>query len=396
MRIAIDARWIFPEISGIGAHTRELILHLALNDTDNNYILYFNDVRLRDRTWEEASLSGKPNFESVIVRWTLFSPSGQLLMPRRLRADRIDVFHSTNYMIPLLAFPKRGNRPIHCVVTIHDLIPLLFPSATPQALKTRLFPLYRRLMREVGARADRIIAVSRASRDDIIRCLRIPAGAEERVRVIHNGVSDCFRPPAGPRVSDSDDPSRTRVILYVGRSDPYKNLPALVETFDVLRRSASFPVRLRIVGPPDPRYPEPRERARQLGAEPFITWSGYMPADVLVKAYQDADVTVLPSSYEGFGFPLVDSMACGTPVVCNDIPVLREVGGDAALYASISDRNAFAVALLSVLQDPTARNTMIRRGHERARAFSWTRTARETLDIYRELHLQAPTQRGPA
>ena len=396
MRIAIDARWIFPEISGIGAHTRELIRHLALNDTDNNYVLYFNDARLRDRTWEEASLSKKPNFEPAVVPWTLFSPSGQILMPRRLRADRIDVFHSTNYMIPLLAFPKRGNHRIRCVVTIHDLIPLLFPSATPRALKTRLFPLYRGLMREVGARADRIIAVSRASRDDIVRCLRIPAGSEKHVRVIYNGVSDCFRPPAGPRAADSNDPGRTRVILYVGRSDPYKNLPALVETFDVLRRRTSFPVNLRIIGPPDPRYPEALERARQLGAEPFIAWSGYMPADALVRAYQDADVTVLPSSYEGFGFPLVDSMACGTPVVCNDIPVLREVGGDAALYAGIGDRNAFAAALLNVLQDSNTRNTLIGRGYERARTFSWPRAVRETLDIYRELHLPAPNQRGPA
>jgi len=390
MRIALDARWIFPEISGIGAHTRELIRHLAQLDGDNPYVLYFRTAGLRDRTWKEAGLADKHNFTPAVVPWGLFSPVGQLLMPRRLRADRIDVFHSTNYMIPLLAFPKRGGHRIRCVATIHDLIPLLFPAATPRALKTRLFPLYRRLMREIGARADRIVAVSETSRADILRCLRIPAGAADRVRVIYNGVSECFGPPAGGRPADGTAPARQRIVLYVGRGDPYKNLVPLIEAFDVLRRRAPFPVLLRIVGSPDPRYPEPRERARQLGLDSFVAWSGYLETAALVKAYQEADVAVLPSRYEGFGFPAVDAMACETPVVCNDISVLREVAGDAALFADADDRTAFAAALQSALQDSPLRATLAARGRVRARAFTWEQTARQTLDLYRELGAQAP------
>lgn len=385
MRVGIDARWIFPEISGIGAHTRELLRHLALVDRDTDYRVYFRDPALRAKTWADAGLTDKPNFTSAMIPWGIFSPLGQVLMPTRLRRDGIDVYHSTNYMMPLAAFPRNRPHDIRCVVTIHDLIPLLFPEATPRALKTRLFPLYRRLMLEIGARADRIIAVSHASRSDILRCLRLPPSAHNRVRVVYNGVASSCVPPPAPRSAPPASPAASeRTILYVGRADPYKNLTKLVEAFAALRTSTNAPLLLRIVGPPDPRYPEPGERSRQLGVNRFVEWTGYLNSDGLIQAYQQADVVVLPSRYEGFGFPVVEAMACGTPVLCNDIPVLREVGGDAALYANAEDPAGFASALRRLLDDPTLRTTLVAGGKVRAASFSWLEAARQTVAIYRE------------
>ena len=393
MKIALDARWIFNEISGIGAHTRDLILHLAREDRQNTYYLIFSDRELAARTWREAELTDKPNFRPDIVPWGIFSPRSQLLLPSRLARYGIDVYHSTNYMIPLTAFPRERMGKMRCVATIHDLIPLLFPSATPRAMKTRLFPIYRRLMLEIGARADRIIAVSHASRTDILQHLHIPPPRHDAVRVIYNGVSSMFRPPDGSSLK-SDDPSRPRVILYVGRSDPYKNLSVLIEALALARSKTPFPLQLKIIGPPDPRYPEAGQRVEALGLKDSIFWVGYQANDALLRAYQEADVVVLPSKYEGFGFPVVEGMACGTPVICSNIPVLKEIGGEAAYPVELDSAPALSDGIQAVLTSAELRDRMIRLGFEQARQFTWTATARQTIALYRELAESTETSPG--
>jgi len=384
MKVALDARWIFNEISGIGAHTRELIRHIALEDHSISYLLIFSDRALAERTWAEAELANKPNFRPEIVPWSVFSPHSQLLLPSRLARHGIEVYHSTNYMIPLSCFPRGRIGKIRCVTTIHDLIPLLFPSATPQALKTRLFPIYRRLMLEIGARADRIIAVSEASRTDIVEHLNIPPDRHDSVKVIYNGVAPIFTPALGVDAR-RDDPSRPRTVLYVGRSDPYKNLTLLVDAIAQARQKASFPLQLKILGPPDPRYPEAGHRVKELGLESAVSWAGYQTSTALVKAYQEADLVVLPSRYEGFGLPVVEAMACGTPMLCSDIPVLKEIGGKAAFYTPLGNIPELANGILKVLTDAPLRCEMVARGFEQARQFTWANAAKQTIALYKEL-----------
>lgn len=389
MKVALDARWIFNEISGIGAHTRDLIRALAIEDHRTPYTLIFSDRALAERTWHEAGLADKPNFRPHIVPWSIFSPRSQLLMPAWLARQGITVFHSTNYMIPLASFPRGRLGKVKCVATIHDLIPMLFPAATPRAMKTRFFPVYRRLMLEIGARVDRIIAVSNASRRDILSHLDIPESRQGDVRVIYNGVSPAFTPATpDPRTPDA---SRPRTLLYVGRSDPYKNLPTLVEAVGILAGSLPFAVHLAIVGPPDPRYPEAQERVKALGLEATVRWIGYQKSDALIAAYQAADAVVLPSRYEGFGFPVVEGMACGTPVVCSDIPVLREIGGEAACYAPLDDPAGLAATLRKVLTDEALRSRMTQQGYGQAARFTWKETALQTIALYKELAEASPT-----
>ena len=384
MKIALDARWIFNEISGIGAHTRELIRHIAREDHVNSYLLIFSDRALAERTWVEAELADKPNFRPEIVPWSVFSPHSQLMLPSRLARHHIEVYHSTNYMIPLSCFPRGRVGKIRCIATIHDLIPLLFPSATPRALKTRLFPIYRRLMLEIGARADRIIAVSEASRSDIVEHLNIPQERHNTVKVIYNGVSPNFIPATGGDLF-REDTSRPRTVLYVGRSDPYKNLTLLIEAFARARQTSPFPLQLKILGPPDPRYPEAATRVKELGLDAAVIWLGYQTSAALVKAYQEADLVALPSRYEGFGLPVVEAMACGTPMICSDIPVLKEIGGPAAFYTPLDNLPELAAGMLKVLTDAPLRHDMIQRGFEQARLFTWANAARQTISLYEEL-----------
>jgi glycosyltransferase involved in cell wall biosynthesis len=381
MRIAIDARWIFPEISGIGAYTRELIAHLAKLDRENEYVLLFHDPSLMERTVRETGIGGLDRFAPCLVKWGVFSPMSQLALPGWLRRRRIDVFHSTNYMIPLLAFPRRRSGRMRCVVTIHDVIPLLFRDRVPMSRKARLFPVYVWLMRQIGRRADAIVTDSRASAADIVGQLRLPPAAADRVRAIYCGVSERFRPRQAQAAPPAGKP---RVILYVGRFDPYKNVTVAIRAFAQARSRCPFPLVLKLVGSPDPRYPEARECIAALGLKDEVIWSGYVPDDRLLALYHEADVLLHPSMYEGFGLQVVEAMACGVPVICSNAGALPEVTADAAIRLDPSDVDGYARAIERVLTDPALAARLSESGRRRASTFSWTRTAEETLAVYRE------------
>jgi glycosyltransferase involved in cell wall biosynthesis len=382
MKIALDARWIFPEISGIGAYTRELIGHLSRLDQENEYVLIFNSAELRDRTLQETRALENGNFRAALVPHGIFAPGGQISIPRLLKAEAIDLYHSTNYMIPLLAFPRGRKGKRACVVTIHDVIPLLFPEHAPRSKKTRLLPIYKALMKEIGARADAIITDSQSSARDIIRTMAIPNRDESKIHVAYCGVADRFFPGdvAAPK-TETD----LRQILFVGRMDPYKNLKLLVEAFADASSRLPFPTELVVAGPPDPRYPDAEETASGLGIRDRVRWTGYLSDDALARCYRDADLLVHPSRYEGFGLQVAEAMASGLPVICSNAGSLPEVGEDAAILVSPDDREALAHHIIDVLGHPERAAEMRVKGLERAKRFTWKRTAEAVLSTYNEV-----------
>ena len=379
MKIGIDARWIFREISGIGTYTLELIRHLAQADRENDYILFFSDAEARDRSLPDLALAGNERFRALTLPYGLFSIANQLRLPGLLRSLEIDVFHSTNYMIPLPAFPRNRRGKTKCIVTLHDLIPLVFPEYVPRSRKKRFFPVYRMIMMEVARRSEIILTVSRNSREDILKHLRIPAPRADNVIVIPEGVSPRFKPPP-----PGDRRSGPKIILWVGRADPYKNVEVLIRAFARLRGQYRGALQLRLVGPKDARYPEASRLAEELGVAGNLAWTGYLDTAALVKAYQDADLFVLPSLYEGFGLPVLEAMACGTPVICSTKGSLSEVAGTAAIRVQPSDVIGMAEAMKRVLTDPRLALDLSERGRRHAEQFSWTRTALLTLNAYRK------------
>ena len=376
MKIAIDARWIFPELSGIGLYTQELIRALAQLDQQNEYVLLFQQPETQRRVVAYTGLKDTPNFRTELVPFGIFSLANQIRLPGLLRRWGADVFHSPNYMIPFHAFPRR-ERHTRCVVTIHDLIPLLFPEWTPRAKKTKLLPVFRRLIQAVAARADAILTVSKASRCDILRVFPIPENRAHKVVVVPNGVASEYRPSTVPRT-----PCDKKTILYVGRFDPYKNVVGLLAAVELLRREMPGAVRLVIAGSPDPRYPEATNFARQHGLEADIEWRGYISGQQLVEAYQQADVFVLPSRYEGFGLTVLEAMACGTPVVCSNVSSLPEVAGDAALLVAPDAAADMAQAIRRIMAEPGLAAVLRAKGLQRAAGFSWRHTAELTLRAY--------------
>jgi glycosyltransferase involved in cell wall biosynthesis len=386
LNIALDARWIFKEISGIGAYTRELIGGLARLDTANRYTLLFSDPALRDRTWREAGLDGAPaRMSAALLPYGPFAPQGQVLLPLWLARHEVDIFHTPNYMMPLLVFARPGRRRPVRVTTIHDVIPLLFPDHAPKSRKARLFSMYRRLMIEVGRRSDRILTDSEASRRDILRCLRLPVAAESKVRAIHLGVGERLLTGAQPRIATPHTPNEPRRLLYVGRMDPYKNVAGLIRALDVLRRMDRWPLTLTIAGSPDDRYPDLRDLPSRLGVADRVRWTGYLSDEQLLATYREADVLVHASLYEGFGLQVLEAMALGVPVVASDRGSLPEVAGEAALLVNPEDPVAFAGAVRRVLDDPALAASLSAKGRARAAQFRWRDTAAATLRVYGEL-----------
>ena len=378
MKIALDARWIFPEISGVGTVTRELIRHLAQHDASHEYLLLFDDPTLRDRVCEQTQALDNPRFRPVLAPGGVYSLRNQWKTPALLRELGADIYHSTNVMIPLRAFPRGGGGAIRCVVTIHDVIPLKLPHFAPRSRKSRALPLFRGLLREIGRRADAIVTGSETSRNDVIEHLGIPASRMSRVHTVPCGIDERFRPAPQPE-------RETKSILFVGRADPYKNLEGLLRAFARAEELGMPETKLRIVGPPDPRYPEPEALAERLGIRQRVEWTGYLDDAALVGVYQEADVLVLPSRYEGFGLPVLEAMACGTPVICSPGGALREVAGDAALLCDPDDIQGLARAIQQVLTEPEIAAALRLRGKERAAQFSWAQACTRLLAVYESL-----------
>ncbi len=386
MKIAIDARWIFPEISGIGVYTRELLANLAKLESPHTFLAYFDDPALCARTVAEAGLAQAPHIETKVVPWSLFSLRNQAAMGGQLKHDGVRVFHSPNYMIPLPPFPRRRSGQIRCITTIHDMIPMVFRDHAPASRKAKLFPIYAALMREIGRRSDLITTVSECSKRDILTHLQMPTTRAADIHVVPNGISERYCPdPALAPNRGKDDPARVRTILYVGRADPYKNVTMLVEAFDALAHQLPFPVRLLIAGSRDERYPEAEQRAVTLGRGEQVTWTGYLSDAQLLRTYQSADVLAHPSRYEGFGLQVGEAMRCGLPVVASRGGSVPEVAGDAAILLDPDDTAGFTAALRRVLTEPALAEGMIARGHARVAAFTWRSNAQTMMSIYETL-----------
>jgi glycosyltransferase involved in cell wall biosynthesis len=363
--------------SGVGHYTQRLVGGLAAIDQENRYTcLVASDgpgLAVTQRNF--ARWPTRVSFENHLVGdlWLL----GYL--PVRLRLWATDVYHGPAVFLPLV---KLGYR---TVVTIHDLVSFLFPETVP-----RKYSLYMRVMTRWAARsADRIIAVSRATKDDLTRALGVP---DEKVVVIHEAVAPEFAAPVEPAVVEAVIRRygiRPPYCLFVGNLEPRKNLGRLVEAFAGLRarRPAREPIpQLVLAGTRAWLHGGIFEAvaAHDLAAD--ILFTGYVtPAD-LPALYAGATCFVFPSLYEGFGLPVLEAMAAGTPVVASRAGAIPEVGGDAALLVDPRRPAEIAEAIETVLGDGQLRATLVARGRERARLFTWEAVARQTLAVYESVY----------
>jgi glycosyltransferase involved in cell wall biosynthesis len=388
LQIALDTRRVAD--FGIGTYIRNLVRALAQVDSSNQYTL----ITTERPTPEFSDLPA--NFRIAVFQGETRSGLAQIGYGLFLKKLNADVYH-----IPLNAVPLMMPKPY--LVTIHDMSTLLFASQTGFRNRLRHFYLRRGLLR-----ADRVMAVSMATCRDVEALLGIPAS---RIRITYNAPDPIFHAPvfpaghASPLASMEGEefgypPEIQRVLeryrihypflLYVGRTNPQKNIPRLVEAFAVLRgeiqdHPAYRDLRLLIIGDEISRYPALRHAVIQSRVEETVRFLGFVPIETLRSFYQAASAFVFPSLYEGFGLPPLEAMACGTPVVCSHVSSLPEVVGDAAEI--VNPENVFDIArgMREVLLNPERRAAMVKRGYEQAQRFSWERSAAQVLEAYEEI-----------
>ena len=361
MRILLDLRCLETGSAarGLGRHTRELARAVCGQAPAAVRMagLSFEGNVTRELQLEDVRYPGPRRGITLSDRW---------LLPRLLRHVEIDLYHA-----PAFGVPARQPGGTALVLTVHDLIPEIFPGAVP--LRARA--AFRRIHRSARD-ADRVIAVSETTRRDLLARYPLPP---ERVVVVPNGVAAPFA-RARPGASRSPDP----FLLYVGGLDATKNVPFLLEVLAEVRRQVPA-MRLALAGETGPRREALVARARAAGLGEALDLLGFLDDGRLAAAYQEAAAFLFPSLYEGFGLPPLEAMAAGCPVVASPGGALPEVLGDAAWIAPFGDAAAWARAVVTLHRDIGRRRSLVDAGRAHAARYGWDRVGRETWEVYRSL-----------
>lgn len=383
MRVGLDLAVCTAERGGIGRYAEELArallalasageqpLELALFP-GNPAPSWLLGAAARSDEWPAPKARVDTRYTHVRNRVL----RANLLLGPQLGRMGLDVFHSPDN----LSLPLTGGRKVALVATIHDLIPILFPETVTH--KHRL--VWNTVLGLVVRRADRLITVSHATACDLAE--RFPR-AKGKIRVIYPGVDPRFA-PAPPeavatvrqRLGLPDD-----YLLFVGTIEPKKNLSGLFEAYSILHRRHRDVPRLVVAGKRGWMSDPILRKVGELGLDDHILFRGFVPDDELPALFTGAMLFLFPSLYEGFGLPVLEAMACGTPVVTSSRASLPEVAGDAGVLVDPTDTEAIAEAIENLLEDSQRRHELSQRGRLRAQAFRWEETARQTLQAYQE------------
>lgn len=383
MRIGIDIRCLAEgKRTGVEEYTLALLQELFLHDRENEYVLFFNAWQRKgpDLAWvaEYPNVALKtfhfPNKLLNLALWYLNFP----------KLDRL-VGGTDIFFLPNLNFAA-VSRKTKLVVTAHDLSFELFPETF--SWKQRLWH-YLVNFRQLVRRADRVIAVSQSTKGDLITEYQVPA---EKILVVPSGIDRRFRR------MDRNDPDLMRVkekyhlpyrfILFLGTFEPRKNIGALIRSYQVLQRSGNETLKKYDLVLAGTRGWECDDIFRMYEASPCrerIHLPGFIADEDKVALYNLASVFVYPSFYEGFGFPPLEAMACGTPVIVSHSSALPEVVGAAGLMIDPYQPDELYQALASVLGNQVLMTDLAEKGLKQAESFSWERSARDTLALFRSL-----------
>ena len=369
MRIGIDARMFSSAFTGVGRYTFELITHLAQFDTENEYLIFLN--------YPEYKRFKPPakNFQKCLAGAKHYSLGEQTRFLLVLLRAQLDLMHFTHFNAPL--FYRRP-----CVVTIHDLTLSFFPGKKMTKWLHRFS--YYRILHSIVARAQKIIAVSKNTKKDILGIYHLQ---NDKVKVIPNGVGQEFKKKPKAEILKKTREKydiKDDFLLYTGVWRDHKNVIGLIKSFELLKRRG-FPGLLIITGRENPIYPEVKEKVVKSNFHNSIKLIGLVSEKELNALYHLARVYVFPSFYEGFGLPILEAFAAGTPVAASNTSSIPEVcEGQAILFDPYCVED-MAEKIFMIWQDKSLRQEFIAGGKKQSKKFSWEKMAKETWEVYRSL-----------
>jgi alpha-1,3-rhamnosyl/mannosyltransferase len=374
-KIGIDVRKAAD--FGIGRYIQQLVHGLAGEPAGHSFCLFGGPAALAIC---RRATGGDPRFKMVPENSRPYSLAEHFSMPLALRRTKIDLYHSTHYVL------QHGPLPRRVVTSVHDLIHLIFP----QYLPSRAALIYaRHFIRRAARRSDAVITGSAATRADLLS--HCPGADGERLRVIPYGVDGRFRPAATAEKS-REEREELRLLgidgpylLYVGNFKPHKNLSGVLEAYGRYQAMTRGHLALVLVGR-ELSFQHGLDRlAAELPDPGALIALGHQPDRLLPLLYRQAELFLFPSLYEGFGLPPLEALACGTPVLASRCGSLEEVLGDAAHYCNPVDADEMARAIHRLAADPVTAEKAAALGPARAGRFCWSDTARKTLGLYADL-----------
>lgn len=407
MKIGIDARMYGARQTGIGIYIENLIKNILENDSEDEFILFLSDSS------EEArkQLQKYKNIRLVKADIPWYSYGEQAFFPFLIGREELDLMHFPHFNVPIFC-------PVKFVVTIHDMTPKYFPGnkVGKSFFRRMMFDL---VMRSGLRRAEKIIAVSNFTKDEILRFF--PKIKKEKIEVIYEGLREEFfdiapderassetlaslpaaslsknlfsdvqlyqkTPSKFFSIASSDARSsgagqylQTPFIFYTGVWRDHKNLVGLIKAFKILKEKYKIAHKLVLGGSEDDNYPEVREAWEKLGLGKDIVLTGFLNFEDQKRLYWTCDLYVQPSFSEGFSFTPLEAMSQGAVVALSNIPVHREISGDLPVYFDPNDPEDMAGKIYSALTDKNLREKFLSRGAEQAKKYRWEYCAKETF-----------------
>jgi len=365
LKIAVDARNLVAESSGVARYLSNLLRFFHTISNKHEFFIYSHkpiDEIITNRNYYYQVLKGHP------IIWK------QFLLPIIQLKRQYDLLFVPTYSTPYF-FPGK------VVVTIHDLIFCRHPEWTDKKQALR----FATIVRHSAKKADHIIAVSEATKKDILDLTDVP---EDKVTVIYEGVDEIFRQLDQHGLDRIREKHQLRhpFILHVGAIHPRRNISRLIEAFAFLRREKNCQHELRLVGSiSDKEASELQYKTQKLGIEDVVHCHGILSDQDLVGFYNLADVFIYPSLYEGFGLPVLESMACGTPVITSNRSSLPELAGDAAILVDPESVDEIAYAIHELISNRDLRKQLVECGTIRVQKFSWLKTTKQTLKLFEQV-----------
>ena len=381
MRVGIDLSLVPGQRVGVGQYSYQLARALARVDHETAYTLYPVFYFIVHPEHRAAALPSARNMRTAmrwlpprLVTWLWRVDRSEAFKERLL--GNVDVVHSTTFCAPRLSARRRK-----LVATIHDVTFVSHPEFhVPANIEHCLNGT-----RHAIERADVLIAISESTRRDLVELLHAPA---ERIVVTPEAADPDLAPVTdGARLAEVRRRYQLpdRFVLFLGAMEPRKNLVRLVEAFNALKPAIRRETWLVVAGAQGWLNDSVRARVESLGLADRVHFAGYVEGGDLAALYSLATVFAYPSLWEGFGLPVLEAMACGTPVLTSDVSSLPEVAGDAAVLVPPTDVDAIADGLTRLLEDTALRADLAARGRRQAARFSWERCARETLAVYQSV-----------